>query len=217
MRDDRMNKKILALITAVIITTASSGAYAYSTYYTIQNADVQVDNSTVAINNSNITIGQNNTIIFPEPTPTPEPKATSTPSPKPAPTTTPTPTPAHVVTDCTLKIQWTDTGKPQLKILGSITNTGTETAYNVVIHVQTWFSNGTEAIIIDHKLNLYDGHVTAPASVNLVGNETYNSGLFAGMISFSIPSSIYSKWAQGYVDNDCISVYKVTASWDTQL
>jgi len=144
------------------------------------------------------------------PTPSPTPEQTATPEPIPTPTPTPTPTPqaeipANLVVNCTLELAWVDIGKPHLKVLGSITNNGTETAYNVTIHVLTWFSNGTEAIRIDHKLNLYDGHpMVQTAPVNIKGNETYSAGTLVGMRSFSIPQDIWNDWATGYIDNDCI-------------
>ncbi len=64
-------------------------------------------------------------------------------------------------------IDWED-GVPRLKVLGSITNVGTVTAYNVTIHARTWFSNGTEAITIDHKLNRFHGLLPLyPTPVNI--------------------------------------------------
>lgn len=94
-----LNKKTFSIIAVITLITAGSGAYAYSNYYTINDADVQIGASNVTIDNSNVTIGQNNTIIYPDSTPTPEPTATPTPtptptaSPKPTPAPTPTPSP----------------------------------------------------------------------------------------------------------------------------
>jgi hypothetical protein len=146
-----------------------------------------------------------------------EPSPTPTPTPTLVPNQTPTPTPqiktpADLVVDCTLKIDWED-GVPGLKVLGSITNVGEETAYNVTIHVRTWFSNGTEAITIDHKLNLYHGLVPS-YPVDIEGGETYSAGTLVGHTNFDIPYEIWKDWPQWYVDNDCISTYQVTASWD---
>jgi hypothetical protein len=142
---------------------------------------------------------------------------TQTPTPLPEQTPTPTPpveTPADLVVDCTLKIDWED-GVPGLKVLGSITNVGAETAYNVTIHVRTWFSNGTEAITIDHKLNLHHGlYYTEPTPVNIESGETYRAGTLVGLTNFDIPREIWADWEHIYVDNDCISTYIVTVSWD---
>lgn len=148
--------------------------------------------------------------------PTPPPTSTPTTTPPTAPEQTPTPTPpvetsANLVVNCTLKLVWETA--PRLRVLGSITNVGTETAYNVTIHVRTWFSNGKEAITIDHKLLIAYGLVP-PSPVYIEGNETYRAGALVGMRSFEIPYEIRKDWEQGYVDNDCISTYQVTASWD---
>ena len=150
---------------------------------------------------------QNNPSPTPTPTPTLNPEQTPTPTP-------PEETAADLVVNCTLKIDWED-GVPGLKVLGSITNVGTATAYNVTIHVRTWFSNGTEAIIIDHKLNRFHGLLPPePTPVNIDSGETYSAGTIVGLTNFDIPYGIWANWAHGYVDNDCISTYKVTASCD---
>lgn len=92
-----LNKKMFSIITIITLLAVSSGAYAYSNYYTIQNANVQIDASNVTIDNSNITIGQNNTITFPEnndATPVKEPtQPTPTPTSSPIPESSPIPTP----------------------------------------------------------------------------------------------------------------------------
>jgi hypothetical protein len=111
-----------------------------------------------------------------------------------------------------LKIVWEET--PRLKVSGSIKNEGTETAYNVTIHIRTWFSNGTGAIKIDYKLKLPETGIVATYPVNIEGNETFSAGLFGGYRSFDIPHDIWADWERNYVDTDCISTYVVTASWD---
>lgn len=154
----------------------------------------------------------NQTADIPSPMPTPIPTPTPT-TPEQTPTpTNPAGTSANLVVNCTLKIVWGDMGTPRLKVLGSITNVGTETAYNVTIHVRTWFSDGKEAITIDHKLNLYETGILPPYPVNIKPNETYSGGTLVGMRTFEIPYEIRKDWAQGYVDNDCISTYQITAS-----
>jgi hypothetical protein len=54
-----------------------------------------------------------------------------------------------------------------------------------------------------------------PTPVNIKGNKTYRAGTLVGMRGFSIPMDIWKDWEEGYVDNDCISTYQVTASWNT--
>ncbi len=46
-----------------------------------------------------------------------------------------------------------NTARPQLRAYGTITNIGEETAYKVTIHIRTWFSNGTQAIVLDEPLS----------------------------------------------------------------
>jgi hypothetical protein len=214
-----LNKKTLAVITTIILAMSATGTYAYSNIYSINDADVQVSNSTVTINNSTVIFGENNT--FPNLPDDVQSESTSTPTASSEPSK-PTPSPtsqiktsANLIVNCTLKLYWGDSGTPRLKVLGSIINTGTETAFNVTIHVLTWFFNGTEAISIDYKLSINDGHIAPSYPVNIAGNETYKSGTLCGMRAFSIPNEIWKTWQVGYVNNDCVSTYQVTASWDT--
>ena len=213
-----LTKKSFSILIIIALITASGSVYAYSTIYSINNANVQVDNSTVTINNSTVTIGDGNTIITPSPSPTTTTEQPTTETPEPTSTPSPTPqiqTPANLIVNCAVKLHWSDSPKPMLWVSGSIKNIGTQTAYGVTIHVKTWFSNGTEAITIDHLLNVYDGHSFVPfIPVDIKGNETYNGGTLAGMRGFSIPNDICKNWAMGYVDNDCISTFQITATWN---
>lgn len=88
-----MNRKLLVVIYAVLLISSISSAAAYTNYYIINNAQVDVNNSTFTINNSTIILGENNTIV------TPPPSATSTPTPSPTSTPTPAPTPTPVFTN----------------------------------------------------------------------------------------------------------------------
>ena len=144
--------------------------------------------------------------------PSPTPKSSPTPIPEETPRPTPIIIPADLVVNCTLEIFWADA--PRLRVLGSITNVGTETAYNVTIHVRTWFSNGTEAITIDIKLSLHHGITALFYPIDIEGGETYRSGTLVGVRTFYIPHEICANWEEDYIDNDCISRYIVTASWD---
>jgi len=102
----KMNKKVLAIISAIIIVIGLSGVVAYQTLYNLSNINANISNSTATINNSTINIGENNTIIYPNSTPTPTPTMTATPSPTTVSTTTPSPTPEPT-------IQPTPTATPQ--------------------------------------------------------------------------------------------------------
>ena len=177
--------KIVVMLLIALLTIVSATSLAY--YVAVQSDQTQ-----------------NN----PSPTPTLSPEPTQLPTPTP-----PVDPSSDLVVDCILQLSWIDTGKPGLLVLGSITNLGTETVYGVTIHVRTWFSNGSEAITIDHQLSINDGHSAVPFyPVNIEPNETYSSGTLVGMLPFPIPDEMWKDWEVGYVDNDCISTYQITAT-----
>lgn len=181
-----MDKAIIGVLLIAILAIVSATSLAY--YIAIQSSQTQNNHS---------------------PTPTPSSEPTQSPVATPTP---PNEASVDLMVNCTLDLRWTDSGTPRLFVLGSITNVGTKTAYSVAIHVKTWFSNGTQAIIVDHQLSVYDGHILPNYPVDIKPNETYSSGTLVGMLGFPIPDEIWADWEVGYVEEDCISTYIVTAS-----
>lgn len=109
-----MNKKALAAV-IIVIAAAVSSAYAYQSFYLVENADVHIRDSNVIIDNSNVTLGENNTFTnTPEPTITPEPTTQPTPQP------TPTPAQATTINKTFIVYRWTLTnGTVTLELLKS--------------------------------------------------------------------------------------------------
>lgn len=72
-----MNRKVVVVLSAILIAVAISSAYAYQTFYTIEQADVEIRDSNVTIYDSNITIipsNPDNQTLPPEKTPQPYPE-----------------------------------------------------------------------------------------------------------------------------------------------
>jgi hypothetical protein len=152
-------------------------------------------------------------ILSPSSTPTPE----TTPTQSPAVTPTPTPhalQPANLVLNCTLKMIVESTDRPRLRIYGTITNIGEETAGNITLHIRTWFSNGTAAIVID-KL-LYWSTPGFPFPVTINGGSTYTFGISSYEVTLDVPDfAIGTDWTNATAYSDCISSYQITASWES--
>jgi hypothetical protein len=106
------------------------------------------------------------------------------------------------------------TNRPRLRIHGTITNTGEATAGDITLLIRTWFSNGTEAIVID-KL-LYWSTPAFPYPVTIDGGGTYTFGVSSYEVTLDVPDyAIGTDWTNATAYSDCISSYQITASWES--
>jgi len=123
-------------------------------------------------------------------------------------------TPANLV--CTIRdLDFDIDGGLRLIISGYIENTGTQTAYNVSLHVQTWFPNGTLGLDVIEKLDDNWFLFSPSQPVNITGGESYglNSRYYTGEV-ISVP---YSRFGLDINDPyDLISTYKITPLWDVE-
>jgi hypothetical protein len=149
------------------------------------------------------------------PTPTPSPEPTQ------SPTATPTPKPAgDEPANLTINVEElnfrTDSGLVLL-IKGNITNTGDQTAYNVKLHIQTWFPNGTKGMDkTTETLNRQTLWLLPFAAVNITGGDWYrlNNRWFPDNLVVSVPREFWLD-TDGYVyPYDLISSYVITPLWD---
>jgi len=156
----------------------------------------------------------------PSPTPTP----TSIPTLTPAPTPTSSPLalkPANLVTNCNLEAGFYEAriidGKevPSIRVNGTITNIGEETAYNITLHVKAWFSNGTQSFATD--LPLIWAVLMPPPFLrpSIKGDDTLviTQNDLSGILS--VPDDVKgTDWTNATAYSDCISSYQITATWD---
>ena len=150
----------------------------------------------------------------PSPTPTPSPEPTQSP----AATPTPEPAgeePANLIINVEELSFRTDSGL-KLLIKGNITNTGDQTAYNVKLHIQTWFSNGSKGMDTIETLNGQLVWILPFDAVNITGGDTYtlDNRWFPHNLVVSVPSEFWLD-SEGYVyPYDLISSYIITPIWD---
>ena len=135
------------------------------------------------------------------------------------PTPTPTPSPTGNGANLIVNIQelgfGTDGGL-RLLITGNITNSGTQTAYNVGLHIQTWFSDGSKGLDKNVTLNKQLIWILPPESVNIAMGETYTltSRWFPERLNLSVPGEFWlDEWGEVY-PYDLISTYLITPFWD---
>ncbi len=159
----------------------------------------------------------------PSPSPSPSPKPTPTPSPLPTPTPTaqftPIPgTPANLSCNIT-RLEFITDGGLRLLIYGKIFNTGAQTAYNVGLHIETWFSNGTKGIDNVVMLNARDPTLWFEPFLRLDipggGTFTLRSRYYEAL-EYNVPGQFWlDEWGEVF-PNDLISAYKITPIWDNQ-
>jgi hypothetical protein len=151
----------------------------------------------------------------PSPTPTQSPEPTQSP----AATPTPEPTgeePANLTINVEELSFRTDSGL-KLLIKGKITNTGDQTAYNVKLHIQTWFSNGSKGMDTIETLNNELVWFEPFQAVNITGGDTYtlDNRWFPKNLVVSVPTEFWLD-NEGYVyPYDLISSYVITPLWDS--
>lgn len=125
-----MDKSIIGVLLIAILAMVSATSLAY--YLAVQSNQTQ--------NNPSLTPTPS-----PEPTPTKLPIATPTPKPK-----------GKGIAKLIVSIEelsFASDGGMRLLIKGNIANLGAQTAYNVRLRVQTWFSNESEGIDTTVTLN----------------------------------------------------------------
>ena len=153
---------------------------------------------------------KNSPTTVPEPTlPTPTPNATP-----------PVLTPANLVLNCSLEAGFYETraidGKevPSIRVNGTITNIGEETAYNITLLVKSWFSNGTQSFTADLPLVW---EVLAPPPYlrpSIDSKDTLVLPQNRLSCVLSVPDSVKgTDWTNATAYSDCISSYQITASW----
>jgi hypothetical protein len=156
-----------------------------------------------------------------------KPNVTPTPTPNimPTPTHRASPPPilksANLVLNCMLEsgfyVSRNIDGKevPSIRVNGTLTNIGEETAYNITLHVISWFSNGTQSFITDLPL-IWEVLVPPPfLRPSIKGNETLvmPQNDLSGVIS--VPDDVKgTDWTNATAYSDCISSYQITAIWD---
>ena len=112
----------------------------------------------------------------------------------------------------------TDSGLVLL-IKGNITNIGDQTAYNVKLHIQTWFSNGSEGVDTTVTLNKQLVWILPFEAVNITSGDTYTltSRWFPENLVVSVPGEFWLD-SEGYVyPYDLVSSYVITPIWDNTL
>jgi hypothetical protein len=155
------------------------------------------------------------------------PSPTTTPTPSPTPTS-PTPTaaplalkPANLVLDCILEAGFYESrtidGKnvPSIRVKGTITNIGEETAYNITLHVKAWFSNGIQSFTADLPL-IWEVLVPPPyLRPSIEGNDTLVLPQNSLSCVLSVPDNVKgTDWTNAAAYSDCISSYEITATWE---
>lgn len=152
-----------------------------------------------------------------QPTPTPSPMDTPGPTKTPTPTTTPNPNlqgPANLTINVK-NLRFGTDGGLLLIVIGDITNNGAKTAYNVSIHVQTWFPDGRKGIDSIERLNRELFWVNPFRQVNIAGGETYTltSRFFSGEL-VSVPGEFWLDGLGEVYPYDLIYSYLITPIWD---
>ena len=158
----------------------------------------------------------NQTPNNPSPTPTPSPEPTPTQSPA----TTPTPRPtgeglANLIINVK-ELSFATDGGLRLLIAGNITNTGAQTAYNVRLHIQTWFSDGSKGMDTIVTLNKQLVWILPFDAVNITSGETFTltSRWFPERLVVAVPGEFWLD-DEGYVyPYDLISSYVITPLWE---
>lgn len=148
------------------------------------------------------------------------PTPTSSPEPTQSPAATPTPQPTgEEPANLTINVEElsfrTDSGL-KLLIKGTITNIGDKTAYNVKLHIQTWYSNGSKGMDTTVTLNKQTLWLLPFDAVNITGGDWYrlNNRWFPDNLVVDVPSKFWLD-AGGYVYlYDLISTYVITPLWD---
>jgi hypothetical protein len=191
-KGDDLNTKLLALIASIIILTSVGAGAAYSTYYTVNNADVQVDDSNVIIDNSNVTIGQNNTITYPDSTPTPEPTAMPTPTTASTPTPTHTPLPSPSVT-----VTVTGSNPQDRSVFGTWAGTGIQnTTFICTVTINNHvYDSFLSEFVTTQNITVVD----MMSGMQVTGN--ISSTIFAVMPQLSINYGIASNMTISNVEN----------------
>jgi len=160
-------------------------------------------------------LGQpNQTQNNPSPSPTPSPQPTQSPA------ATPTPKPTgEEPADLTINVEelsFRTDGGLRLLIKGKITNTGDQTAYNVKLHIQTWFSNGSKGMDKTVTLNKQTLWILPFEAVNITGGDWYrlDNRWFPENLVVDVPTEFWLD-VGGYVyPYDLISSYLITPLWD---
>lgn len=186
-----MDKAIIGVLLIAIIAIVSATSLAY--YIAIQSDQTQ-DN--------------------PSPTPTPSPEPTQSP----VATPTPEPTgkgPANLIVNAD-ELSFRTDGGLRLLIEGNITNLGAQTAYNVRLRIQTWFSNGSKGMDTTVTLNNQLIWILPFEAVNITGGVTYGltSRWFPEGLIVSVPGEFWLDESGAVYPYDLISSYIITPLWD---
>jgi hypothetical protein len=104
---------------------------------------------------------------------------------------------------------------PSIRVNGTITNIGEETACNITLHVKSWFSNGTQSFTADLPL-IWEVLVPPPyLRPSIDGDDTLviPQNRLSGVLS--VPDYVKgTDWTNVTAYSDCISSYQITATWD---
>jgi hypothetical protein len=150
--------------------------------------------------------------------PSPEPTPMSTPpTSTPYPTTTPVPNgglPANLVCNVN-RLDFIADGGLRLLIYADIVNTGTQTAYNVSLHIETWFSDGAKGIDDFVRLNDEVFWILPFKQVDIAGGETYSlKSRYFSALEYSVPYEFWLDEHGTVFPYDLISSYVITPLWD---
>ena len=136
----------------------------------------------------------------------------------PSPTPTPTPTgeePANLTANIE-ELSFRTQGGLKLLIKGIITITGDQTAYNVKLRIQTWFSNGSKGLDVIEIINKQTLWLLPFESVNITGGDFYrlNNRWFPENLVVPVPTEFWLD-SEGYVyPYDLIFSYVITPIWN---
>jgi hypothetical protein len=187
----QLDKKIIGILLIAILAIVTAVGLAYWVFSQSNQTNNTVPNSP-----------------SPEPTPTQSPAATPTPIPTGE-------GPANLVINVKELSFATDSGL-KLLIAGDITNTGAQTAYNVKLHIQTWFSNGSKGMDAIETLNREVVWFEPFRAVNITSGDTFTltSRWFPKNLVVSVPREFWLD-NEGYVyPYDLISSYVITPLWE---
>ena len=160
---------------------------------------------------------QSNQNSVPTLLPTPTPTLTPTPNITPTPTPKPTPiegSPANLVINAK-GLDFTTDGGLVLLVYADIENTGDNTAYNVSLHIQTWFSDGSKGIDEIVRINSEIYRFWIFSELNILGGETYSlRSRWHGALAYRVPGIFWLDGKGEVYPYDLISSYVVTPLWD---
>jgi len=152
--------------------------------------------------------------------PSPTPRSSPEPTPTQSPIATPTPKPtgkgiAKLIVSIE-ELSFASDGGMRLLIKGNITNLGAQTAYNVRLRVQTWFSNGSEGIDTTVTLNNQLIWIMPFEAVNIASGDTYRltSRWFPENLVLSVPGEFWLNESGTVYPYDLVSSYVITPLWD---